>query len=233
MSRCGDAVITSYRLSILVCLLLSSLNVIEGIVHNRGAASIPRSSNMAQVQHRRMARLRGGSTTEPSVSDGPRFLSTPVESWIEENFPVQSRKEFGHACLGFGSCMVIFCLMPIPVVGCFLNRSGLLTGNILIFLGSILVAGPRAVRRFLFCKSRRFGSLVMFVGVTLMWKRIVLLGLVIELLGVASLFGPFLDSFLGFLSPWVPRSLGACFSLMRKICWAWSSPVLKLFTPTV
>eukprot|EP00960_Hanusia_phi_P041449 754994-Hanusia_phi.AAC.6 len=179
-----------------------------------------------------LMRIRGGST-EAVIGDGPRFLSTPVETWIEENFPVQSRKEFGHACLGFGSCLIIFCLMPIPVVGCFLNRSGLLLGNILIFLGSVLVAGPRSVRRFLFCKSRRFGSLVMFIGVTLMWKRIVLLGLLVEILGVASLFGPFLDSFLGFLSPWVPRSLGAFLTLARKIVWAWSSPVLRLFTPAV
>ena len=39
-----------------------------------------------------------------------------VDEWIEHNFPLQNRKEWGHACLGLGACCIVLSLAPLPLL---------------------------------------------------------------------------------------------------------------------
>jgi len=94
-----------------------------------------------------------------------------VDEWIEHNFPLQNRKEWGHACLGLGACCIVLALAPLPLLNCFLSRKMLLAANILITGGAFLVSGPTSIRRFLFAPRRRLGTVILFAGFTMVWRR--------------------------------------------------------------
>lgn len=68
----------------------------------------------------------------------------------------------------------------------------------------------------------------MLAGFLLIYKRWVLLGVMMELMGFLSLFGPFMESFLTYLSPFVPTSLRGLVSLIRNAFKLWTSAVNKV-----
>jgi len=175
-------------------------------------------------------RLRGGEVDvlggrDPREAMGMR---SGLEQWMEDNFPVQSRKELGHACLGFAGVVLVMAMIPLPVIGCFMNRAGLMMANVLLVAGSLLVAGPRDVRRFLLAPKRRMGAFAMATGFVLICQRWVLLGFVVEFLGFLDVFGHFLDSSLGWAAPFMPRSLSGFISTVRGAISAWVTAFRRL-----
>jgi hypothetical protein len=141
----------------------------------KGTASRP-SSNI------QMLRLRGGGVPmeEGGTRDNQEYFAAGktirnsqhiVDEWIEHNFPLQNRKEWGHACLGLGACCIVLALAPLPLLNCFLSRKMLLAANILITGGAFLVSGPTSIRRFLFAPRRRLGTVILFAGFTMVWRR--------------------------------------------------------------
>ena len=156
-------------------------------------------------------------------------LPSALEQWVDDNFPVQSRKELGHACLGFAGVLLVMTLTPIPVVGVFMNRSGLMMANILLVIGSLLVAGPGDVRRFMLAPKRRLGTFAMLTGFVLICKRWALVGFIVELLGFVDVFGHFLDSALGWLAPLMPRGVSGLLSALRRGIAAWVRIFQHLF----
>jgi hypothetical protein len=177
-------------------------------------------------------RLRGGA---PSVDGGmareyaeagkairgPQHL---VDEWIEANFPLQTRKEWGHACLGLGACCVVVALVPLPLVNCFLSRKVLLAANVLLAAGAFLLSGPGSLRRFLFAPRRRLGTVVLAAGSTLVWRRWTLLGLLVEAVGFIGLFGPFLEG-LPLVCPPCPTTLSGAARQARGLVATITAPV--------
>ena len=146
-----------------------------------------------------------------------------VDEWIEQNFPLQSRKEWGHACLGLGAVAALAALAPLPV-NCFLNRRLLLVANVLLTAGAILVSGPVAIRRFLFAPRRRVGSIIIAFGITLVWRKWVFLGLLVELVGFLGLFGPFLEG-LPLIVPALPTTAAGFAHRLRALYETIAAPI--------
>ena len=178
-------------------------------------------------------RLRGGGA--PSLdggmareyADAGKAIRGPqhlVDEWIEANFPLQTRKEWGHACLGLGACCVVVALAPLPLVNCFLSRKVLLAANVLLAAGAFLLSGPGSLRRFLFAPRRRLGTVVIAAGSTLVWKRWTLLGLLVEAVGFIGLFGPFLEG-LPLVCPPCPTTLSGAIRQARGLVATITAPV--------
>ena len=146
-----------------------------------------------------------------------------VDEWIEQNFPLSSRKEWGHACLGLGAVAAAAALAPLPV-NCFLNRKLLLAANALLTAGAFLVSGPLTIRRFLFAPRRRVGSIIIAAGITLVWRRWVFLGLVVELVGFLGLFGPFLEG-LPLVIPAMPSTAAGFAHQLRTLAGTIAAPL--------
>ena len=169
-------------------------------------------------------RLRGGAPPldggmAKEYAEAGKAIRSPqhlVDEWIEQNFPLQTRKEWGHACLGLGGCCVVIALAPLPLVNCFLSRTVLLAANVLLASGAILLSGPGSLRRFLFAPRRRLGTVVLAAGSTLVWKRWTLLGLLVEVIGFIGLFGPFLEG-LPLVFPPCPTTLSGAIRQARGL----------------
>jgi hypothetical protein len=165
------------------------------------AASFPTTAVHVRRHVPYQLRLRGGIAT---LEDPREYIEARktihsqqhvVDQWIEQNFPLQTRREWGHACLGLGACFAVAAMMPLPLLNCFLSQKVLLTANLLLSVGAFLVGGPGSIRRFLFAPRRRLGTLILCAGFTLVLNRWTVLGLLVEFLGFLGLFGPFLEGF--------------------------------------
>ena len=178
-----------------------------------------------------LLRLRGGSEGGPGdqreFAEAGKTMRSPqhlVDEWIEQNFPLQNRKEWGHACLGLGACCVVTALTPLPLLNCFLSRKVLLAANIFLTAGCFLVSGPGSIRRFLFAPRRRLGTIILCAGFTLVWKQWTLIGLVVELVGFLGLFGPFLEGF-PLICPPIPTTGAGLVRQLRNLYDTITAPI--------
>ncbi len=210
-----------------VLLLLSLLSDPAGALWPPGLGGAPLvAARLAPL------RLRGGASRQLDDSEfahaGKTMRGMPhlVDEWIEQNFPLQDRKEFGHACLGLGAVAAVAALTPLPL-GCFMSRRLLLTANALLTAGAFLVSGPLAIRRFLFAPRRRVGSIILAAGVSLVYKQWTTVGVVIEIVGFLGLFGPFLEGF-PLVVPALPSTTTGLVSQLRILLETITAPFRKL-----
>lgn len=99
----------------------------------------------------------------------------------------------GYGLLGFG---VLFFILGIFTLG---KRQFLVTSNLLIILAVNLIFGIREFIRFIFQRTRIIGTIAFFLGMTLVFLRMPLPGIISELAGAYWLFGGFLQLFLSLL----------------------------------
>ena len=99
----------------------------------------------------------------------------------------------GYGLLGFG---VLFFILGILTLG---KRQFLVTSNLLILLAVNLIYGVREFIRFIFQRTRIVGTLAFFLGITLVFLRMPLPGIISELVGAYWLFGGFLQLFWSYI----------------------------------
>jgi hypothetical protein len=123
-----------------------------------------------------------------------------LTSQLDELFADNGKQEFAYICIGFGAFFLACALNPIPFFGLWMSRKAILLANIMIISGSALLAGTPELRRFLLAAPRRAGTLLIAVGFVALWKdreaRWTSLLFLLQLLGVASLFGPYAQGFM-------------------------------------
>lgn len=95
----------------------------------------------------------------------------------------------GYGLLGFG---VGFFILGIFTLG---KRQFLVTSNLLIILAVNLIFGIKEFIRFIFQRTRIVGTLAFFLGITLIFARLPIPGVICELVGAYWLFGGFLQLF--------------------------------------
>lgn len=113
----------------------------------------------------------------------------------------------GYGLLGFG---VGFFILGIFTLG---KRQFLVTSNLLIILAVNLIFGIKEFIRFIFQRTRIVGTVAFFLGMTLIFAKLSLPGIISELVGAYWLFGGFLQLFLSLLMK-IP-----CISLLIPQSW--------------
>jgi hypothetical protein len=93
----------------------------------------------------------------------------------------------------------------------FLNRRFLVTANVLLLLGLLLLYGTGPFFRFLFQKDKLKGTFGFVLGISMIFLKWTLPGVAFEVVGLYWLFGGFLPLF---------------FSLLSRI------PIIGLFVPS-
>ena len=223
------------RASTIVLLLALHL-----LVETPRTASLPLPTVVAarsgQWPERRML-LRGGFSPrfsrgvqdEREYAEAGKAIRSPqhlVDEWIEQNFPLQTRREWGHACLGLGACCAVCALFPLPLLRCFLSRELILSSNVLLTAGAFLVSGPSSIRRFVFAPRRRLGTLILVAGVTFLWRHWTLMGVLFQLFGFLGLFGPFLEGF-PLVCPPLPTTVTDLVEQAKGLCATISAPLRR------
>lgn len=223
------------RLSTLVLLL-----ALHFLVETPRTASLPLPTVVAarsgQWPERRLL-LRGGFSPrfsrgvqdEREYAEAGKAIRSPqhlVDEWIEQNFPLQTRREWGHACLGLGACCAVCALFPLPLLRCFLSRKLILSSNVLLTAGAFLVSGPSSIRRFVFAPRRRLGTLILVAGVTFLWRNWTLMGVLFQLFGFLGLFGPFLEGF-PLVCPPLPTTVTGLVEQAKGLCATISAPLRR------
>ena len=162
-------------------------------------------------------RGRGGSDAEEAVEgDGlDDSFAGPEGRWLDEYMDEETRKEWARAALQVGAAYMAFVLLPIPIVGCFMNRKGLIMGNLWTTLGCLLLYGPAKAASFLTAPQRKLGSAVMAAGFVLIFRGWCFSGFLVELLGVLGLIGErVLRSTLGIIMPMLPWPIKSVFRFL-------------------
>ena len=162
-------------------------------------------------------RGRGGSDAEEAVEgDGlDDSFAGPEGRWLDEYMDEETRKEWARAALQVGAAYMAFVLLPIPIVGCFMNRKGLIMGNLWTTLGCLLLYGPAKMASFLTAPQRKLGSAVMAAGFVLIFRGWCFSGFLVELLGVLGLIGErVLRSTLGIIMPMLPWPIKSVFRFL-------------------
>ena len=163
-------------------------------------------------------RGRGGSDAEEgeeAVEGDDDSLAGTEGRWLDEYMDEETRKEWARAALQVGAAYMAFVLLPIPIVGCFMNRKGLIMGNLWTTLGCLLLYGPAKAASFLTAPQRKLGSAVMAAGFVLIFRGWCFSGFLVELLGVLGLIGErVLRSTLGIIMPMLPWPIKSVFRFL-------------------
>ncbi|GAB0131556.1 hypothetical protein EsDP_00000021 [Epichloe bromicola] len=97
---------------------------------------------------------------------------------------------------------VVFCsgggLFLIGGVMLLFDRAMLAMGNILFLIGLTIIIGPQKTLLFFARKQKAKGTAAFFVGLILILIRWTFIGFIIELYGIAVLFGDFIGTIAGF-----------------------------------
>ncbi|KAI5866620.1 Got1/Sft2-like family-domain-containing protein [Durotheca rogersii] len=93
----------------------------------------------------------------------------------------------------------------------FFDRAMLAMGNILFLIGLTVIIGPRKTLVFFARRQKAKGTAAFFIGLALILARWPFIGFVVELYGIAVLFGDFLGTAASFArrAPVVGPYIGA------------------------
>mmetsp|Transcript_3533 Transcript_3533/g.8813 ORF Transcript_3533/g.8813 Transcript_3533/m.8813 type:complete len:137 (-) Transcript_3533:959-1369(-) len=106
---------------------------------------------------------------------------------------IDDRRKIGLGLTGFG----VFFLFLGTIL--FFDRGLLAMGNLLFVSGVTMIIGPKATLRFFTRKRNRRGSIAFFVGFCFVLYGWAMVGLIVEMYGIVSLFAGFLPTILIFL----------------------------------
>ena len=73
-------------------------------------------------RQQRVLRLRGGQLGQGG-GQTPRGVHSQFKSFVDDNLSADARKEVGYTCLGLGAGLFVLVLIPLPIIGVFMNRT--------------------------------------------------------------------------------------------------------------
>jgi len=97
---------------------------------------------------------------------------------------------------GFTVTSLVFFVLGLTL---FFDRACLSMGNILLLIGITLLMGARRTLSFFVRKEKYRGTACFFLGITMILLRWTVIGFLIELYGILSLFSDFFGAVVGFV----------------------------------
>lgn len=73
------------------------------------------------VRQERLLRLKGGQEGQGGAQQ--RGIPSQFKSFVDDNLSADARKEVGYTCLGLGAGLFVLVLIPLPIIGVFMNRT--------------------------------------------------------------------------------------------------------------